>query len=60
VRVLLDRNLWPHFANTPALKAFWALDEGQRRALWGTTINPHDAPADFDPRHINNAQLGGP
>jgi hypothetical protein len=60
VRVLLDRNLWQHFANTPALKAFWALDEGQRRALWGTTVNPHDALADFDPRYISNAQLGGP
>jgi hypothetical protein len=60
VRILLDRNLWPHFANTPALQMFWALDDQQRRALWGTTVNPHDALADFDPRYVNDAQLGGP
>jgi hypothetical protein len=58
VRILLDCNLWPHFANTPALQAFWALAEGHRRALWGATINPRDALADFDPRYINDAQLG--
>jgi hypothetical protein len=45
------------FANTPALQAFWALDEQQRRKLWGATINPTDALADFDPRYISDAQL---
>ena len=58
VRVLLDRNLWPHFANTPALRSFWALDDRQRGALWGAFINPYDAPADFDPQFISDAQLG--
>jgi hypothetical protein len=60
VRIVMDRNFWPHFANTPALQAFWALDDPQRRALWGATINPTDALADFDPRYISDAQLGGP
>jgi hypothetical protein len=60
VRIVLDGNLWPHFANTPALQSFWALDDPQRRALWGATINPSDALADFDPRYISDAQLGGP
>ena len=56
VRIVLDRNLWPHFANTAALQAFWALDDQQRSALWGTTIDPTDALIGFDPSHINNGQ----
>lgn len=60
VRILLDSKLWRHFANTDALKAFWALSENERRALWGATINPTDALADFDARYINDGQLGSP
>jgi hypothetical protein len=60
VRIVLEPKLWPHFANTPALQAFWALDDRQRRALWGAAINPTDALAEFDPRYISDAQLGGP
>lgn len=59
VRILLDSKLWPHFANTDALKAFWALSENERRTLWGVAINPTDALAGFDPRYISDAQLGG-
>jgi len=58
VRVLLNRDLWPHFANTPALLAFWALKDKRRRELWGDIINPHDALADFNPRFITAGQLG--
>ena len=60
VRIVLEAKLWPHFANTPALQAFWALDDKQRRALWGAIINPTDALPDFDPSYISDAQLGGP
>lgn len=57
VRILLDRNLWPHFANTTALRSFWALDDQQQRALWGPIINPHDALAELDPQFISDGQL---
>jgi hypothetical protein len=60
VRILLEPRLWSHFANTTALQAFWALDNRRRRALWGAAINPTDALADFDPRYISDADLGGP
>jgi hypothetical protein len=60
VHVLLEPKLWQHFANTPALQAFWALDDQNRRALWGAPINPNDALAEFDPRYISDAELGGP
>src|ERR1700730_10801175 len=60
VRIVLEPKLWPHFANTTALQAFWALDDQKKRALWGSTINPTDALAAFDPRHLSDAQLGGP
>jgi hypothetical protein len=60
VRILLDSKLWPHFANTSALQAFWALDVQQRRELWGDIIDPNDALADFDPRYISDGQLGAP
>jgi hypothetical protein len=58
VRILLDPNLWPHFANTTALPAFWALGESERRKLWGDFIDPNDALADFDPSDISDGQLG--
>jgi hypothetical protein len=60
VRILLDSKLWPHFANTDAMKSFWARSENERRTLWDTPINPTDALVDFDPRYINDGQLGGP
>jgi hypothetical protein len=60
VRILLDSSLWPHFANTTALQAFWALEERERRKLWGDIIDPNDGLADFDPCHISDGQLGGP
>jgi hypothetical protein len=57
VRILLNPNLWPHFGNTTTVQSFWALDDRQRRALWGDTINPYDAVADFDPQLISDDQL---
>lgn len=60
VRIMLEPKLWQYFANTPALQAFWALDVQERGGLWGAPVNPTDALADFDPRHISDAQLGGP
>jgi hypothetical protein len=60
VRILLDSKLWPHFANTTALQAFWACDGQERRKLWGDFIDPNDALADFDPRYIHDGHLGGP
>jgi hypothetical protein len=42
------------------LQKFWALEEPQRRALWGDPIEPTDALADFDPRFFSDGQLGGP
>jgi hypothetical protein len=60
MRIILGPKLWPHFANTSALQAFWTLDAQQRRAVWGPVINPMDALADFDPSLISNAELGRP
>ena len=60
VRILLDSKLWPHFANTTALQAFWALGESERRKLWGDIIDPNDALAGFDPCCISDGDLGGP
>ena len=60
VRILLEPKLWPHFGNTPALQAFWALEKTEQRKLWGDIIDPNDALADFDPHHVSDAQLGGP
>jgi len=58
VRILLDSNLWPHFANTAALQAFWALEDRERRELWGDIIDPNDAIADVDPRYVSDGDLG--
>jgi len=57
-RILLTETLWPHFANTAAAKAFWALPSDERRSLWGEPVDPMRALAEFNPRFINNAELG--
>lgn len=59
-RIVGDSNLWPHFANTSALAAFWALPEADRRRICGDPNNPLDALADFDPKYIHDGLLGGP
>jgi hypothetical protein len=58
VRVLGDRNMWPHFANTAALAAFWTMPVADRRNIWGDPIDPLAALADFDSTHISDSQLG--
>ena len=58
-RVIGDAKLWPHFANTPALEQFWALSAGERKHIWGKSIDPLDALVDFDPKFINDGELGG-
>jgi hypothetical protein len=60
VRILLTVKLWAHFANTDALKAFWALSKDYQRTLWEAPIDPNAAIAEFDPRYISNADLDGP
>lgn len=59
-RIVGNNNLWPHFANTSALGQFWALDQADRRRIWGDPIDPMSAIADFDPKYIPDGHLGGP
>ncbi len=59
-RVLADNTLWPYFANTPALAAFWVLPVADRQRIWGNTFDPMDAISDFDPKYIHDGHLGGP
>ena len=58
-RIIDNKALWPHFANTTALAAFWSLSEIDRRAQWGNPIDAFEPMANFDPKHINDAELGG-
>jgi hypothetical protein len=59
-RVIGDSALWPHFANTTALAAFWGLPADERQRIWGAPINPMDAVSGFDPKYIHDGLLGGP
>ena len=38
-RIIGDAKLWTHFANTPALGAFWSLPAADRRAIWGDPVD---------------------
>ena len=58
-RIIDNKALWPHFANTTALGAFWSLSEIDRRAQWGDPIDAFEPMANFDPKYINDAELGG-
>jgi hypothetical protein len=57
-RIIADHNLWPYFANTPALAAFWALPSADRQQIWGDPFDPNEALADFDPAYIHDGLLG--
>jgi hypothetical protein len=50
--------LWPHFANTASLAAFWAMSGADRKTIWGEPINPMLPLADFEPQFISDAMLG--
>jgi hypothetical protein len=57
-RILLDQALWPHFANTVAAKAFWAMPTAERQRIWGDLVSIGDALQGFDPTYISDAELG--
>jgi hypothetical protein len=58
-RIIENPALWPHFANTTSLGAFWSLTETERNKIWGEPIDPMAALADYDPKYIHNDVLGG-
>jgi hypothetical protein len=58
-RIIENPALWPHFANTTSLGAFWALSETEKRKIWGKPIDPLAALADYNPRYIHDGVLGG-
>jgi hypothetical protein len=57
-RIIGDPRLWPYFANTSALEAFWALQPSDRQQIWGNPFDPNDALAEFDPTYLHNGRLG--
>lgn len=57
-RIVLNEHLWLHFANREGLETFWAMRPDQRRAVWGDPINPLEALAEFEPKDIQDGDLG--
>jgi hypothetical protein len=57
-RIIGDPKLWPYFANTSALEAFWALQPSARQQIWGSPFDPNEALAEFNPTYIHNGHLG--
>ncbi|MCZ4501148.1 MAG: hypothetical protein JWQ74_3705 [Marmoricola sp.] len=57
-RIVLNENLWPHFADRTGLEAFWAQEPEPRGTIWGDPINPLDALVEFDPKYIQDGDLG--
>jgi hypothetical protein len=57
-RIVENPALWPHFANTASLGAFWALPGADRKAIWGEPVDPMVALAGFDPKFITDATPG--
>lgn len=56
-RIVSDESLWPHFADTSTLKAFWVLTPEERRLIWGDPVDPLEAVADFNRQSIHDGQL---
>jgi hypothetical protein len=59
-RIIGDKMLWPHFANTKSLANFWTLSHVKRQNIWGNTISPQEALADSYPTYIHDGLLGQP
>lgn len=57
-KIIEQPPLHAHFANTAALATFWALTDVQRKAIWGSPIDPLAALAGFDPKYIHDGLLG--
>ena len=57
-RIISQDALLPHFGNTAALEAFWALSPDERRKIWGDPIDPMVPLADFDPKYLHDGRLG--
>jgi len=53
-----NRALWGHFGNRDAIAQFWDLPPADRTALWGSPFEAKAPLATFDPRYINDGQLG--
>jgi hypothetical protein len=51
-RIAHNESLWQHFTNKAALARFWAKTAAERQAIWGDPIDPMDALAEFDERHL--------
>jgi len=56
--VLGNPPLWQHFANRDAIARFWMLGGSKQMALWGPEFNVNEPLTDFDPKYINDGQLG--
>jgi hypothetical protein len=59
-RIVDNKALWPHFANTTSLAAFWALPDAERKRIWGDPIDPMTSLAEYEAKYINDAALGKP
>ena len=57
-KILSDRSLLAHFANSNALAAFWSLPLPQQRGIWGDPVDPFTALADFNPKYVTDGELG--
>ena len=57
-RIVNQEALWPHFGTAPALKKFWLLSPNQRREIWGAPVDLMVSVADFDPKYLDDRNLG--
>jgi hypothetical protein len=57
-RIAGDSAILRYFANADSLMKFWALTVPERQKIWGAPVSLDDALKDYDPRYINDAQLG--
>ena len=59
-RIVGDPARLQHFANADSLTRFWALAAPERQTIWGAPASIDDALKDYEPRYINDAELGKP
>ena len=51
-RIVLSDTLWQYFTNKAALADFWAKPAAEQQAIWGPSIDPMEALAEFDERYL--------
>ncbi|MCF1473141.1 hypothetical protein FS763_14455 [Agrobacterium vitis] len=58
LQILESPDLCLHFGNVEALRAFWQIEQSERREIWGPPVDPYSVLKGFSFEHVSDQDLG--